>query len=477
MNKSLAGRFVIFFACVVVMAISTSAQKMLAPEAIGVDIEQCANGPLAAPIKCNVSAGNNGYTRGNVNESKSHYFEGDSVPIRLVVDGLTIGAVYTVTLGYDYTKGGKYATDYITSYDRTESVMNDPCVGVSGCTSPPTTFPIPIDPEVTDGFDQTPATADDITQIPGNFSCFGCTISGVSGYTRSGSQAGDSSKAFTITFTADKVAIVIAYGAHISTRSDWGVANSAVNISGSPYHNFVVDFPGANSGSRDLQLSASAVIFPAFITIEKTVVTPDLQTTSTFQFGFTSSQALFPGTTFSLVDNVAEPFPDPRAGATIDSLGITSFGSGNTVTVTENNYSPTWTLAGITCSSVGGTNNNTITVGLRNVVIQLEEGEYVHCRFDNTQLQPSAAPATISGRAVDSFGNGIGRAKIVVMDAHNGELYNAITNPFGYYTVQGTQTGSFYIMTISHKEFVFADDTRSFTLHDNLSGVDFIANP
>ena len=63
------------------------------------------------------------------------------------------------------------------------------------------------------------------------------------------------------------------------------------------------------------------------------------------------------------------------------------------------------------------------------------------------------------------------------MDAQTGELSSAITNPFGYYTVVGTEVGNFYVMTIAHRRYTFADDTRSFSLHDNLVGVDFVANP
>lgn len=410
--------------------------------------------------------------------SKSHYLEGQSVPIRIVGTGLTVGQSYTITIGYDFTKGGKFATDYLTDYDRTESVNNNPCVDVAGCTlASETTFPIPVDPQVTAGFDGIPANGDDIVQIPGNFSCFGCTITAVSGYSLSGSVAGDSSKSITITLTANQDNVVLAYGSHISTRSDWGLFNSAINISGSPYHNFVVDFPGSNNGNRDLQLSAEAVIFPAFIIIEKTVVALGGQTSSTFSFGFTSSAAIFPGTSFSLVDNVAEPLPDPDQGGTIQSLGIVNFGSGNLITVTENNYAPVWTLSNIGCISVGGTNNNSISLGSRNVAIQLEEGELVKCTFSNTQLTPTAAPASISGRIVTSFGQGIGGTRITVTNVQTGETYYATSNPFGFYTIVGPEVGNFYMMTVSNKRYTFADDTRTFTLNDSIAGVDWVANP
>jgi hypothetical protein len=490
MNKSLAARTGVFLLCIAAMTVSISAQKLwspskdlktsvFAPEAIGIDIEQCANGPLAAPIPCNTTGGNEGYVRGNVNESKSHYVEGQSVPIRFVATGLTAAQSYTVTLGYDYTKAGKYAVDYLTRYDRTESMNNDPCVGVSGCTlASEQTFPIPVDPEVTAGFDQIPATGDDITQIAGQFSCFGCTITGVTGYTRSGSQAGDSSKSFTITFTANQASIVIAYGAHISTRADWGVDNSAIAISGSPYHNNVVDFPGANGGSRDLQLAASAVIFPAQITIIKCVTTlpspPDGPgSTSTFNFGFTSARL----GNFSLVDNISGCAGGGTASTVFNNLLL--FGATNSYIVQENAVA-NWTLLNIVCVETPGglpnTLNTTVNVPGRTATIILEEGEFVTCTFSNSQATPTAGPVTVSGRVVDSFGRGISGARLTITSAQSGESWSTLSNTFGYYNLSGPISGGFYMMSVSHRRYTFSDGTRTFSLSEDLAGVDFMAD-
>ena len=152
-------------------------------------------------------------------------------------DQLVIGSTNTLTISYDTTKQGKHALDYLTDYDRTESVGNNPCSGVAGCTlASETTFPIPLDPKVANGQNQVPGGGDDITQIPGSFSIFGGTITATSGYTVTGTYAGDSTTFITITFTPTVTNPVIAWGGHISTRTDWGAANSAINISGSPYH-------------------------------------------------------------------------------------------------------------------------------------------------------------------------------------------------------------------------------------------------
>src|SRR5205085_7102347 len=124
---------------------------------------------------------------GNVNQSKAHYTEGQSVPYRVVLSGFTPGSTgNTITIGYDTTKGGKHALDYLTTFTRTETLAmgNNPCSGVSGCSLGTfTTAAIPTDSKVTSGFDQIPGNSDDITQIPGLFTLFGGTITGVSGYT------------------------------------------------------------------------------------------------------------------------------------------------------------------------------------------------------------------------------------------------------------------------------------------------------
>lgn len=492
MNKSLAARMAVFLVCAIAMTVSISAQRLtisdqklktsiFAPEAIGVDIEQCGNGPSTAPIPCNTSTANDGYTRGNLNASKSHYLEGQSVPIRMVATGLVPATSYTVTLGYDYTKAGKYAVDYLTRYDRTESVNNDPCVGVTGCTlASEQTFGIPVDPEVTNGFNQAPGGGDDIVQIPGQFSCFGCTITGVSGYTRSGSQAGDSTKSVVVTFTANQANIVIAYGAHISTRTDWGINNSAISISGSPYHNYVVDFPGANSGNRDLQLGADAVVFPAQIKIIKCVTTlPDPPSgpgsTSTFAFNFLSVRL----GNFVLIDNVTGCSTSDAGTASATYTGLTSFGAAN-ATVVQEAAVANWTLLSIACVETAGgvpnTVNSTTSLPGRSANIILEEGEFVTCTFANTQATPTAGPVTVSGQVMDSFGRGISGARLSIVDAQSGETWITSSNTFGFYNLNGPIAGRFYIMTVSHKRYTFSDNSRTFSLNEDIAGVDFVAD-
>ncbi len=92
-------------------------------------------------------------------------------------------------------------------------------------------------------------------------------------------------------------------------------------------------------------------------------------------------------------------------------------------------------------------------------------------------LGPSAAESSIVGRVQTTGGIGISGARLALTNATTGETRSAITNSFGLYTFEGLETGSFYVMSVSHKRYRFADAQRAFTLNDNISGFDFIANP
>ena len=113
----------------------------------------------------------------------------------------------------------------------------------------------------------------------------------------------------------------------------------------------------------------------------------------------------------------------------------------------------------------------------KSTLFNLLEGNRVTCTFSNSNLRATAAPASVSGRVVDSFGNVVSKARISVVDAENGSTRVVMTSPVGYYTIDQLDSGRFYIMTVSAKGYKFADNTRSFTLTDSLADMDFVANP
>lgn len=431
------------------------------------NLDQCANGGVGDPVDpCSGSA----WVNGNVNNSKAHWVEGQSVAYRQILTGFTIGSTgNTVTLGYDTTKGGKHALDYLTSFDRTETLAmgNNPCSGVSGCSLGTfTTFPIPTDPKVTAGFDQIPANGDDITQIPGVFTLFGGTITGVSAYTTSGSYAGDSHTSITITFTAGSANMVLSWGGHIGTRADWGALNSAVFISGSPYH-MSQDGCSFGCGSQDRALSASAVNLNSRIIIIKQA-TPE----TTLGFNFTTTgTGLSP---FTLTDDGVDNDATPN-NITFNNLlpgpGSAAF------TVTETNSTIFYSLTSISCVvSAGGTSTvNTAPLSNRTASITLQYGDTVTCTFNNGVT--TAANVSATGKTTDAYGQPIARTRVTIQNTTNGQSQTVYTNTFGNYRFDGLPAGDFYIITVWNKRYVFEQDTQSLTLNDAVDNVDFVAAP
>jgi hypothetical protein len=323
-------------------------------------LDQCANDQAPSPDTDGCATNASQWVNGNVGSSKAVYLEGDSLPYRMTFGSLSLGS-HTVTIEWDTTKGGKHALDYLTTFDRTVATAN-PCIGVSGCGAP-TTFAIPVDTQVTGA---------GVTQIAGNFTLYGGTITAVSSYSGGATfPTGDNSRRITLTFTASKANPVLAWAAHISTRLDWGLNNSAIAISGSPYHTRLVDLDGAG-GNQDRSLSSDAVVFPATITIVKHSNNPD-----STSFSFTASPT--PLSNFSLIDSSSST--DPSQVTT-----ITDPANFKTYTVTEGSITG-WTLASLGCTDVSQTGGSASTSGSTATII-LKEGDAVTCTYTNSAVVP-----------------------------------------------------------------------------------------
>jgi len=91
-------------------------------------------------------------------------------------------------------------------------------------------------------------------------------------------------------------------------------------------------------------------------------------------------------------------------------------------------------------------------------------------------LAPTAAHASVSGRVTDSNGRGISQASLTLTNTQSGATQVATTNTFGYFTIEDLEVGVTYILTVAHKRYSFTDSTRTFTLEDNATGIDFVAN-
>jgi uncharacterized repeat protein (TIGR01451 family) len=348
------------------------------------NLDQCANDPLPSSHLdgCNASATQ--WVNGNLGASKSVYFEGDSIPYRLTFDNLAL-ASHTVTIEWDTTKSSKHAIDYLRTYNASVADAN-PCLGVANCNAGTfSTFAIPGDPQVAGG---------GVTQKAGVFTLYGGTITNVSAYTYSTGAGfvGDKSAGLTITFTASRANPVLAWGGHIATRQDWGANNSAVAISGSPYHTRLLNLDGSG-GNQDRSLSADAVIFPSHVTVIKHADVP-----SSTAFNFTAT-GLTPAT-FSLTDNSASTDPQQTFG------DIITF---DAKSVAETSPLPGYRLGSIVCTQTGGSApTTTVNAGGAGgtASVSLVEGQDVTCTFNNLAQNPALS---ITKDATETSYNAVGQ--------------------------------------------------------------------
>jgi hypothetical protein len=429
-------------------------KAMMAPP----NLDQCSNGsPNNAPLACTGSQWQNG----NLNSINSQWVEGQAVPYRLTLTGQTVGVPATYRLQWDTTISGKHAIDYLMSFDA--SATGDPCSGIATCvTSSVQTFDIPEDFRAKAGQDGIVGTADDIVQKPGVFSVYGGVMTSVSNYMLSGTYAGSSSTAIDVTIIPQQATVVIAWGGHIATRMDWGTANSAINLTGSPYH-----MRSLTGGNQDRSLSLDAIIFPGKITVIKEVFGAGGATSSESVFSYTATN--FGTNGFALVDA-------DLVGPDRKSKDIVLKTASTTVTIQELDTTG-WTLSEVKCTSESGglpiTDNNSISGNTISIV--LEEAEIVTCTSRSSQLGVLSANVSLAGLVSTPAGIGIRGATVTAFNTTTFETYVAKTNNFGFYKVEGLPAGDFYIVTVSHPRYYFPYSMQALTVDDVMEGLNFVS--
>jgi subtilisin family serine protease len=211
---------------------------------------------------------------------------------------------------------------------------------------------------------------------------------------------------------------------------------------------------------------------PAKVTIIKQVTNASGGTSSSTTFGYSATNLGV--SSFALIDNNAPPsdrFVNPNL--------IPSEGVNNDIVVTEGTVSG-WNLNSIQCTETAGpgmpnVQNSSVDVAGRKAIIKVEPGESVTCTFTSTELAPTSAPVSVSGRITDSQGRGLKSVNVAIQDLNTGVISYATTSSFGYYSIQGLLTTHFFEISVSARRRAFTPDSRSFTLNDNLAGVDFVA--
>ncbi len=87
-------------------------------------------------------------------------------------------------------------------------------------------------------------------------------------------------------------------------------------------------------------------------------------------------------------------------------------------------------------------------------------------------LAPTSALVSISGRVSDSYGRAVSGAQVVLSDS-SGTTRTSRTNSFGYYRFLDIAAGSTAIVSVKHKQSVFAPQVIS--VSDNITDLDFTA--
>ncbi|MBI3397227.1 hypothetical protein HY045_02005 [Candidatus Woesebacteria bacterium] len=275
------------------------------------NLDQCQNGsPFALSnfsLECGHGASQD-WANGDVNGSNSGYREGDGLPYRASVTGLTNGT-WTIRLQYDFTKGGIYAIDRLTKYNLTQA--SDPCAnpGGAGCSegvgqnlitipsevvTPDSTHPaLPSSGKLftwTGNPPGAPGHLNDITDS-GKFTLWagsGSIVVGTAGQNWTGSQAtsftdgnvlqsglstGDSTREFAFKVTTSGCPgggcqLELGWTGHISSShsaSDggWGDGMGAGSITGAPFHMRVLgvdNAQGTSGGNQDRSVQLSAIV-------------------------------------------------------------------------------------------------------------------------------------------------------------------------------------------------------------------------
>jgi uncharacterized repeat protein (TIGR01451 family) len=217
-----------------------------------VNLDQCANGPFGSPQDCGT-----GWQNGDLNPEHSFYREGDSVPFRAILGGLSAGS-HTLVIQYDTTKSGKHAYDYLTSYDRTVAGA-DPCFGIAGCSGAPSSSdPIPL------GDNPVPPDVGLVVDAQRRFSIWNGSVTSIA--LGGASDDAGSQQSITVTFTTGGTNdVVLAWGGHVADEITWPPNSGAASIPGSPYHMRLLSLDGDSSGHQDRQMKTD-VTTPSLVT-------------------------------------------------------------------------------------------------------------------------------------------------------------------------------------------------------------------
>ena len=97
--------------------------------------------------------------------------------------------------------------------------------------------------------------------------------------------------------------------------------------------------------------------------------------------------------------------------------------------------------------------------------------------FNFEPAAPTAANASMSGRVTSRSGASLAGVVVALLDVSNGETFITLTNSEGIYRFENGQAGNTYVITPSLRGYTFNERSKSLSITEDTSGIDFIAIP
>ncbi len=89
----------------------------------------------------------------------------------------------------------------------------------------------------------------------------------------------------------------------------------------------------------------------------------------------------------------------------------------------------------------------------------------------------TAADVSLSGRVRAADGRGLARTTVVLSGGSLTEPIFSLTNPFGYYRFDNVPSGDSYLLSVRSKNYRFETSTIFVNVGDEMTGLDFVAEP
>ena len=225
------------------------------------------------------------WANGNAQATNSHFTEGQSIPTRIELAGLTPNVPASVTFNINITQGndGQHAFDFFTGPNRIEEIVS-PLDGLTGYNPVKSTYVFPIPNAGNTGgvpagyYNETALKMACQQNVDAAFPdknsiwIYNGTVSNIT-YVWGNEDGLSTQQTYcTVTFTPTSTKALLVLGCHIAAEptfacAGWGVGNGASTIGGSPYH-FHIDnicSPLSNCvtlGSQDQQMASNTIIVP-----------------------------------------------------------------------------------------------------------------------------------------------------------------------------------------------------------------------